>query len=127
MSHWKVYEPINEVVGFNEHGAGPHIGPISVTANCSPDPAYPECRIAVNVGSLASAALTLEQSAQLRAILEGAERDVRSGGMPIRVATEPARCESCSQPIRPGDAVVDDEIEGVVVHAGPCPEERGDG
>lgn len=79
MDHWRNYEPIELVAMFDAHGAGPRLERLQVTANCSTSSAYPECRIVVHLGSLASGALTLEQSAELRARLERAERDVRAG------------------------------------------------
>jgi hypothetical protein len=79
MHHWKNYEPIEGVMMFDSAGAGPSSEHVSVTANCSSSDTYPECRIAVHFGRLASGALTVEQSAQLRAYLEQAERDVAAG------------------------------------------------
>lgn len=127
MKHWKNYEPLDNVVGFDARGAGPHIGQLSVTANCSSNPNYPECRIVVHLGKLASGALTVEQSAQLRAILERAERDVAAGmQLAPRTATgAEGRCESCSVPVRPGEPIVvedEDTEDRVVLHAGPCPD-----
>lgn len=79
FKHWKVYAPIERVVMFDSTGAGPSLERLQVTANLHPSDAYPECRISVHLGSLASGSLTVEQSAELRALLEAAERDVRVG------------------------------------------------
>lgn len=72
--HWRTYEPIPSVVGFDSRGAGPFIDLLTVTANVSA--AEP---IAVHIGSLASGVLTVEQSRTLRALLERAEQDVQRG------------------------------------------------
>jgi len=77
--HWRSYDPLDDIAMFDGNGAGPAFQAVSVTANCSSSDTYPECRIAVHLGTLASFALTLEQSAQLRAQLEQAEGDVRAG------------------------------------------------
>lgn len=79
MSHWKVYAAIEHTLQFDERGAGPILDVMQITANTHPSGAYPEQRIQVRTGNLACAGLTLEQSAQLRAILGRAERDVAAG------------------------------------------------
>lgn len=76
--HWRTYEPIDHVVTIDADGAGPHIERIDVVANLHPSENYSECRIAVHVGRLASPAMTLEQSAELRARLLAAETDIRA-------------------------------------------------
>lgn len=128
MIHWKNYEPIESVVGFDHRGTGPHLEAVQVTANCSSNPDYPECRIAVHIGKLASGALTLEQSAALRARLEHAERDIRAAlvSTPLVATGDEGRCESCAEVIRAGEPIVvedDDTEDRVVLHAGPCPGE----
>jgi hypothetical protein len=94
MNHWKNYDPIPNVVGFDERGDGPHIDPLSVTANCSSSPNWPVCRIALHLGRLAIGALSVEQSAQLRAILERAERDVIAGMAGVVEADPPEVSEA---------------------------------
>lgn len=79
MSHWKNYTPIDQVPMLDGDGAGPMFERLQVTANVHPSDAYPEQRVQIHLGGLASAGLTIEQSAQFRAILEQAERDVRAG------------------------------------------------
>jgi hypothetical protein len=132
--HLITYAPLDNVVAFDATGAGPYSARISVTANVHPSDNYPECRIAVHIGRLASHALTIEQSAMLRARLLEAENDVRAGTCrPARwslTATgDEGRCESCSVPIQRGEPIVIEDAatdDRVVLHAGPCPSERND-
>lgn len=79
FKHWKNYAPIERVAMFDDAGAGPEFARLQVTANLHPSEAYPETRITIHLGGLASCALTVEQSAELRATLEAAERDVARG------------------------------------------------
>ena len=131
--HWKNYEPIDRVAMFDGSGAGPSLERVSVTANCSPSQDYPDCRIAIHFGALASAALTLEQIDTLLEQLTAAREDVSLvvpdyEAMPLAtpaIGTE-GRCESCSVVIRAGELV--HAYDDATVHAGPCPgEESGDG
>lgn len=76
MRHWKNYEPIEDVLVFDERGAGPSIGRMQVVANLHPSEHNPECRVVVGLGGVISGSLTLEQSALLRERLAQAEADV---------------------------------------------------
>lgn len=79
MKHWKVYEPIECAVVFDADGIGPYRERVQVFANVHPSEMYPEARITIGIGPLATAGLTVEQSAELRALLERAEHDVALG------------------------------------------------
>lgn len=83
MSNWKVYAPIEHVDVFDEFSANAP-QPVSVVANCATGKLWPSSRIVVHHGQLSVAALTVEQSRELRGLLEQAERDVAAG-----VTTDP--------------------------------------
>lgn len=127
---YRNYELDEDVVAFDAEGLGPSFERLQVTANAERSPYYPECRISVHLGKLATGGLTPAQSAELRALLERAEIDVLSSVPslhpgpepmpPLTVATGEARCESCCLPIGIGEPV--HVYEGAVVHAGPCPD-----
>lgn len=84
--HWKVYEPIEDVVVFDNAGIGPFIGRLDITANVHPNENYPECRIVLGTKHGGSVSLTVEQSAKIRALLERAEEAVKAGMAGCEVA-----------------------------------------
>ncbi len=71
--HWKIYPPIEDVIAFDTDTGATRPEFLQVTARTDGTSDY-----AVRIGMAGDErwALTLEQSAQLRAILERAERDV---------------------------------------------------
>lgn len=77
--HWRIYEPIDDVVMFDADGVAPHLHQVQITANLSTADNQPDARIAIAFGNLASGSLTADQCAALREILERAEADVRRG------------------------------------------------
>lgn len=78
MTHWKVYELDEPIDAIAPDDTGLPVR-LRITANCSPGILWPGQRIGVHLGELLTGALTVEQSAQLRALLERAERDVCAG------------------------------------------------
>lgn len=78
MNHWKPIGAIDGAVTFDSAGAGPSFERVSVNANVHPSQDYPEARIAISIGGHCTTALTVEQSKELRAMLQQAESDVRA-------------------------------------------------
>lgn len=88
MSHWKVYEPIENTAQFNERGVGPFLRRIEVTANVHPSDAFPLQRIQIVIGRLATAGITVEQVDDLIDRLQRAKADIIAGRSAEK---EPAR------------------------------------
>lgn len=78
MIHWKVYELDEPIDAITPDGTELPVR-LRITANCSPGILWPGQRIGVRFGELLTGALTVERSAQLRALLERAEREVFAG------------------------------------------------
>ena len=74
--HWNNYAPIVNTVTFDGKAAGPRINTLHIGANCSASENYPQSRIVMAVRGLFELGMTPEQSRDLRAQLELAERDV---------------------------------------------------
>jgi hypothetical protein len=127
LDHWKNYAPIAGVAAFDAKAVGPVSTDVQIIANTHASDAYPDARIGFVITGLGSVMLTAEHSADLRAHLERAERDIRAGGPRVSSASgAEGCCERCSRPIRIGELIY--AYEDVSVHAGPCSSEtRGDG
>lgn len=78
MTHWKIYQPIEDVVAFDAATGAARPSFLQVTTRTDGASDY-----AVRIGMAGDErwALTVEQSTRLRALLEQAERDVRSGAI----------------------------------------------
>lgn len=75
-STWSTCGQIS-AVAFDAQGDGPIVDLVMVRANISASPHDPTCRITLLATSIGALALTVEQSAELRAMLERAEFKVR--------------------------------------------------
>ncbi len=79
MSHWKAYEPIDDVMTFGPAGEGPVFRRVNVTANMHLSRTFSARFVRIGMVGIGLLSLTVEQSAALRAQLERAERDVAAG------------------------------------------------
>lgn len=127
--HYLLYEPISDTLQFDARGAGPTLDALQVIANTHPGAAHP---VQLRTGELASAGLTLEQSALLRGRLLAAENDVRAATVrerrPLTATGAEGCCEECRRAVRSGEPiVVEDEgtEDRVVLHVGRCPGAKG--
>jgi hypothetical protein len=75
-AHWHNYAPIVNTVTFDGKAVGPGIKTLHIGANIDDNENYPESRIVLAVRGLFELSMTPEQSRDLRAQLELAERDV---------------------------------------------------
>lgn len=74
--HWEVYEPIEDVIAFDVTTGAARPSFLQVTARTDGSTDY---SVRIGLSGDERCALTVEQSAALRAILEQAERAVQSG------------------------------------------------
>ena len=77
--HWRIYTPIDGVLTFDADGEGPVSRRLNVTANMHRSELFPERQVRVGVVGVGLLSMTPGQSADLRAQLERAERDVAAG------------------------------------------------
>jgi hypothetical protein len=129
LRHWRTYEVIESIATFDANGEGPTVTSLLLTANTHASELYPETRVGVAIGGIGSLALTVDQVDALCAQLQRARYDVRTGGIPVTIATgDEGECESCSQPIRAGELVqvCGGDDDRMVIHAARCPRGRSD-
>lgn len=75
--HWRIYELTDNIELLDRDGS--RVVRPQVTANCSPGLLWPGQRVGLHLGESLIGAMTVEQSAVLRALLERAEQDVLRG------------------------------------------------
>ncbi len=135
MNHWRIYPP-PIAVAVTPHGdAFPRETTLHVFADVGDEPEVGfdidgVCLVSIKLGDART--LRLDRLDDAIAQFQAVRTDLIAAARraPLLATGTEGRCESCSLPVRAGEAIVVEDEGGedrVVLHAGRCPgEERAD-